>query len=343
MRPPSQFKSPFASTQLIIAFALLALLLIGPLTPGVDAMVVSEKRTVMGTDIELTISIDKNDQAKAQKAFDAVEAEFKRIESEMSEWREDTLVSLVNRNAGIAPVKVTDELFMLISVAKEVALLTDGAFDPTWAAMRHLWDFRVGTERVPTKEEVKEVLPLIDFRQIELDQKALTVKLKREGMGIGLGGIAKGYAVDRAAEILARMNIENAIIKAGGDIRVQGERGSGERWKVSIRHPRENGKLATLPLTNISISTSGDYERFFIKEDTLYHHIIDPNTGYPARKCQSVTILAPDTMTSDALSTSVFVLGPAKGLALVEKLGGVEAIIVDSSGAVLTSKGIELQ
>lgn len=339
-----QIKRLCAPAMLKVAFVAMPLFLVAPFTHEANAMIIKETRTLMGTDIEITISIvDDVDEKKATEAIDAIEAEFKRIDSQMSEWKEETLVSLINRNAGSGPVKVTDELFKIISVANEVAALSDGAFDPSWAAMRFLWDFRRGSERVPTKEELKAVLPLIDFRLIELDKDALTVKLKKKGMAIGLGGIAKGYAVDRAVEILSEMNINNAIIKAGGDMRVQGERGKAESWKVTIKHPRESRKLASLELQNISISTSGDYERFFIKDGTLYHHIIDPKSGYPAKKCQSVTILAPDTMTSDALSTAVFVLGPAKGLELVERLNGVEAIIVDSSGKVLTSKGIKLQ
>lgn len=294
----------------------------------------------MGTEIEFTVSTENKEAAEA--AFDAIEAEFERIESVMSEWKAGTAISEINAMAGKGTVEVTDELFMLLAVAKEVATLTGGAFDPTWAAMRTIWDFRAGSERVATKEEITAALELIDYRQILLDQEKMTVGLEKKGMALGLGGIAKGYAVDRAVEILVEMGLGNAIVKAGGDMRVQGERAPGKKWKVSIKHPRKEGNLATLPLKNLSISTSGDYERFFIKNGKLYHHIIDPKTGYPASKCQSVTVLAPDTMTSDALSTAIFVLGPKKGLELVQMLKGVEVIIVDSTGKVLTSKGIEL-
>lgn len=305
------------------------------------AETITEVRSVMGTRLVMTVVVA--DAVEAERAFDAVEAEFARIELVMSEWRKDSLVSLVNRRAGLRPVTVTRELFGVISAALEVSRLTGGAFDPSWAALHGLWDFRPGKHRLPEEAEIEARLPLIDSRLIEIDQARMTVELKKKGMAIGLGGIAKGYAVDRAMELLSALGIDNAIIRAGGDIRVQGSRERGEPWRIDIKHPREDRMLARLPLTNISISTSGDYERFFVKDGTLYHHIIDPRTGLPARGCRSVTILAPDTMTSDALSTAVFVLGPEAGLRLVERLEGVEAIIVDASGATLTSGGIDLR
>jgi thiamine biosynthesis lipoprotein len=221
--------------------------------------------------------------------------------------------------------------------------MTGGAFDPSWAAMHGLWDFRPSSHRLPTEEEIAARLPLIDYRLIETDPEKMTVGLKKKGMAIGLGGIAKGYAVDQSMELLSKMGIRNAVIRAGGDIRVQGLSEGGEEWRIDIKHPRKDKLLTQLPLTNISISTSADYERSFIKDSVLYHHIIDPRTALPARGCQSVTILAPDTITSDAFATAVFVLGPEKGLRLVERLDGVEAIIVDASGATLTSSGIDLK
>lgn len=303
------------------------------------AEIFRKKASVMGTDVEMTVSA--GDASKAGDAFSAAAAEMKRIEDEMSEWKEGTYVSEINRNAGIRPVKVPQELFNVIAASKTVSGLSNGAFDVSWAALRGLWDFTGGKGRVPADEELKKRLPLINFRNIELDGKEKTVFLKKKGMAIGLGAIAKGYAVDMAMKKIAGLGIKNAIVKAGGDMRVQGVDGDGRPWEIGIRHPRERDKLlAELPLSNISISTSGDYERFFIKDGVLYHHIIDTKTGYPARGCRSVTILAPDTMTSDALSTAVFVLGPVEGMKLIRRLKGVEGIIVDSAGAVRYSPGI---
>ncbi len=323
----------------------LALLAIIIFTAKAKAETITNSRVVMGTTLEMTVVVDDIEEAK--KAFDAVEAEFKRIEVEMSEWRKGSRISLVNKRAGKRKgrrrVKVSRELFKVISGAIKVSRMTKGAFDPSWAAMHELWDFRPESKRIPSDEELKKAVALIDYKLIELDPEKMTVGLAKKGMAIGLGGIAKGYAVDQAMERLQKMGIRNAIIKAGGDIRVQGRREGGERWRISIQHPREEGVLARLPLSNISISTSGDYERYFIEDSILYHHIIDPQTGSPARGCQSVTILAPDTMTSDAFATAVFVLGPEKGLRLVERLNGVEAIIVDALGATHTSSGIDLE
>jgi thiamine biosynthesis lipoprotein len=302
---------------------------------------ITEKATVMGTNLELTMAGVK--ERKAKRAFRAVVKEFERLEKELSEWRGNTYVIRINKNAGKAPVRVPRELFMIISGAQTVSRITEGAFDITWASMWGLWDFTPGVEHsVPDEAEVRERLRLVDYRAVVLDAKKRTVFLARPGMAMGLGGIAKGYAVDSASRILNSMGIKNFIIKAGGDMRVQGEAGRGRPWTIGIRHPRKKDAIiASLPLKDISISTSGDYEHFFRKDGVLYHHIIDPRTGFPARGCQSVTILGPDTMTTDALSTAVFVMGPEKGMALVERLNGIEAIIVDSKGEKHTSSGFK--
>lgn len=293
----------------------------------------------MGTDIELIAS--EPDEAKVEKAFDLAIKEMERIEMEMSEWREGTYVSAINQKAGKESVAVPDELFNVIFSAQKVSGLSDGAFDISWAAMRGMWKFKKGEERIPSSEEISNKLPLINYKNIELDESKRTVFLKKEGMAIGLGGIAKGYAVDKAMEILLKHGITNAIVKAGGDMRIQGT-DDNKPWDIGIQHPRnKNQALAALHLSNISISTSGDYERFFIKDGVLYHHIIDPKTAMPARGCMSVTILAPDTMTSDALSTAVFVLGPDKGMQLIKLLPGIEGIIVDSEGKIQYSPGID--
>ncbi len=193
---------------------------------------------------------------------------------------------------------------------------------------------------VPDKAKVRARLKKVNYRGVILNDAKKTVFLKEPGMSMGLGGIAKGYAVDSAISLVDAMGIKNIIIKAGGDMRVQGTVG-GKLWSIGIRHPRSKDKLlASLPLKDISISTSGDYEHFFIKDRVLYHHIIDPRTGFPARGCRSVTIIGPDTMTTDALSTAVFVLGPKKGMDLVESLRGIETIIVDSDGVLHTSSGV---
>ena len=292
---------------------------------------------LMGTNVEMTAW--DTDEVKVNAAFDAAIKEIERIENEMSEWREGTAISIINQKAGGEAVKVSEELFHVISAAQRIPELSNGAFDISWAGMRGLWRFAKEGNRVPTPAEVMEKLPLVNYKNIELDKTRKTVFPTKPGMAIGLGGIAKGYAIDRAMRILDNHGVRNAIVKAGGDMRVQGTK-DGKPWEIGIQHPREKSKfLLRLNLSNISVSTSGDYERFFIKDGILYHHIIDPGTGYPAKWCQSVTILAQDTITSDALSTAVFVLGPEKGMKLIKSLPGIEAIIVDSHGNVDYSGG----
>jgi thiamine biosynthesis lipoprotein len=323
----------------------LILLILSSLTtpPLSAAEVFKRKSVVMGTDIELTASAaDETDEARVNAAFDAAILEMERIEAEMSEWRDGTPISLVNQKSGKEAVPVPDELFQVIAAAQKVSGLSNAAFDISWAAMRGVWNFAKGKEHLPAPEEIQKRLPLVHYKNIELDEVKKTVFLRKPEMAIGLGAIAKGYAVDKAMQALVNSGIKNAIVKAGGDMRVQGTN-DGKPWDIGIRHPRSRERLlGKLPLSNISISTSGDYERFFIKDGILYHHIMDPKTGYPARGCQSVTIIAPDTMTSDALSTAVFVLGPEEGMKLIKGLSGIEGIIVDSEGKVHYSAGISL-
>jgi thiamine biosynthesis lipoprotein len=321
---------------LFLAFSLLAFV------PAPCAEVFRENTSVMSTVIEVTV--DAAAEGEARAVFSSVDRELRRIEGQMSEWLDTSPVSAVNRAAGEGPVKVPKELFNVISAALKVSEISGGAFDITWASMRGLWDFRPGHERKPRPEEVKARLGLVDYRAVVLDPAESTVFLKKKGMAIGLGGIAKGYAVDKAMELVLRSGITNAIIKAGGDMRVQGSDAGGAGWEIGIQDPRDRRRLmARLSLSNVSISTSGDYERFFIKEGVLYHHIMDPRTGYQAKEARSVTVIGPDTMTTDALSTAIFVLGPEKGLELAKRLPGIEVLIVDRSGAVSSSGGMDLK
>jgi len=324
-----------------IQLAFTALIFLSALIPSAaQAGIFTRKTSIMGTDLEVTVSVE--DASLADAAFSSVEDEMARIEALMSEWKEGTPVSDINRHAGIKPVAVPDEVFKIITDAVLISEASGGAFDVTWASMRGLWSFTPGNERLPSKDEVDGRLGLVDYRNIVLDPAKKTVYLKKRGMAIGLGAISKGYAVDFAMKMIASSGIKDAIVKAGGDMRVQG-RGPDGPWKIGIRDPREKDRLiATLEVSNASISTSGDYERSFIKDGVLYHHIMDPKTGFPARGTRSVTVLGPDTETTDALSTAVFVLGPVAGMGLIKSLKGIEALIVDSNGRIHSSPGISL-
>lgn len=318
----------------------LCLLLAGTAGSAAEPERFSFTSTVMGTALEVVLKAGSEEEAK--KAFEAVEAEMRRVESVMSEWQDGSPVSEVNREAGVRPVKVPSELFNVISGAVTVARLTGGAFDPTWAALRGLWVFTPGLENVPSEEEIAARLGLVGYLHVELDSARETVFLRKKGAALGLGGIAKGYAVDRAMQEISSLGIRDAIVKAGGDIRVQGSEGDGG-WEIGVQDPRARERImARLTLTDISISTSGDYERYFVKDGRRYHHIIDPRKGYPAEGVMSATVIGPDTMTTDALATAVFVLGPENGIDLAERLPGIEAVVVDSSGVVHSTSGIDL-
>jgi thiamine biosynthesis lipoprotein len=297
---------------------------------------VTEERVMMGTQVIIK-ALGKNRNSLGL-AIQAAFEEISRLEKIMSNFIPTSELSRINQQAGKAPVPVSHELFWVIQRSIYFSDLSDGAFDISFASVGKLWNFRSGI--LPAPEAVKAQLPFVNYRRIRLDEKNSTVFLQDAQMEIGLGGIGKGYAMDRAMAVLMDHGVRNATVMAGGDTLIKGRKGD-EPWRVGLRDPnKEEGILAVLPLENQAISTSGDYERFFMKDGVRYHHILDTKTGYPAKLCRSVTILAQDATTSDALSTSVFVLGPVRGLELIERLDGVEGIIVDSQGRIHLSSGL---
>lgn len=291
---------------------------------------------IMGT--RVAVELWQEDRGKAEKAIEAVLAEMRRVDALMSHYRPDSQLSLINERAAIEPVPVDPELAALIARAVEFSRLTEGAFDITYASVGHLYDFRARAR--PSEEQIAAGLPAVDWRHVEVDRAASTVGFSRPGVRIDLGGIAKGYAVDRAIGILQARGIRDASVTAGGDSRILGDR-RGRPWVVGIRHPDDaRDVIARIPLEDAAISTSGDYERYFDEEGQRFHHIINPRTGRSAGEVRSVTIIGASATETDALSTSVFVLGPERGLALIEKLGELDAVIVRSDGKVLYSSGL---
>ena len=260
-------------------------------------------------------------------ALDVVQEIFERVDWEMSEWKESSLLTSVNDSAGMSAVRCSDDLFNAIQLSVELATLTDGAFDPTWASLWDIWDFN--SPRLPSEQEIKSRLLNVNWKLVELDKTNNSVYLHRKGMALGLGGIAKGIALNQAREALKEMSIVNYMITAGGQVLAQGS-----SRRVGIRKP--DGLplefIAIVELKNASISTSGDYENYFEIDGIRYHHIIDPRTGYPARGTKSVTVVAEDAALADALSTGLFVMGPVKAIELVNTLQGVEAFIIDGEG-----------
>ncbi|MEQ8185567.1 MULTISPECIES: FAD:protein FMN transferase [Marinobacter] len=293
--------------------------------------------TAMTTAIEMEFWTE--DPAVASEAGDAVLALFDRIDRQMSRYREDSELSRVNREAANGPVEVSDSLFTVLQQALRISELSHGAFDISFGSIGYLYDFRARQQ--PSDEELAEGLAKVNYRSVVLDPSANTVRFLDEGVRLDLGGIAKGYTVDRGIDILKSFGIRHARLSAGGDLRLLGDK-RGKPWIVGIRDPRSESRNAmVLPLTNVAVSTSGDYERFFFDDNNeRVHHILSPATGKPAKGVQSVTILGDDSITTDGLSTAVFVLGAAKGLEMVNRLKGIDAVIIDEQRQVHYSDGL---
>ena len=290
----------------------------------------------MGT--RIAVELWSGDPAAGQAASDAVLAEMRRVDALMSHYKPESQLSQINQRAAREAVRVDPELVALIQRALALSRLTDGAFDITYASVGYLYDYREHVR--PTDGQVRDGLGAVNWRHVIVDPGASTVRFAREGVRIDLGGIAKGYAVDRAIGILQSMGVAHASVTAGGDSRIIGDR-FGRPWVVGIRHPDDAGRIiARMPIVDAALSTSGDYERYFDEDGLRYHHIIDPKTGRSAGEVRSVTIIGPDATTTDGLSTSVFVLGPERGLELVERIGEVDAVIVRRDGKVLYSSGL---
>jgi thiamine biosynthesis lipoprotein len=295
-------------------------------------------QVAMGTVIEITLIV--NDEEKANKAALQAFQEIKRIETLMSPWLDSSDVTRINRSSGKERVKVSPETMEVIKKAQEISELSEGGFDITADALTELWRGARKKKIPPSIEEVKEKLGLVNFKNIEMDQEG-KVFLKKKGMAIDLGGIAKGYAVDRAFELLKSLGYKNLIVNAGGDLRVGGTKNK-QPWSIGIQNPREFQKiLARISVLDTAIATSGDYEKYFIYQGKRYHHIFNPRDGFPTEGSQSVTIIAKDCITADGLATAVFVLGAEKGYSLCQKLEGVDCIIVDKEGKIIFSPGLK--
>jgi len=309
---------------------------LGRFLSGRRAGWLKREEAIMGTSIVCELWADE--RAAGEAAITAVMDEMRRIDRTMSPHKEDSELSRINRDAHAAAVPVSVEMARLIVRAAEFSELSGGAFDITYAAVGHLYDYR---NRIrPSDEELEKARAAVGWRGLVLDSQARTVRFARPGMRIDLGGFAKGHAVDNATAILRRRGVAHAMVSAGGDSRVIGDR-RGRPWTIGVRDPRNPGKVAAmLPLEDVSISTSGDYERYFDADGTRFHHLIDPATGKSPREIQSVTVLADDGLTSEALSKIVFVLGVERGMALVESQSGVDAVVVDAAGALHFSSGL---
>lgn len=313
----------------------------GELPPHGPDAAYSRTAQSMGTRISVTLWTD--DEAAAAQATSAVFAEFDRVDRSMTTWLPDSDVSKINAAAGTRPVAVSAEVLGLLQKSLSIGRASDGAFDITVGAFRGLWKFDEDLDgSLPDPKAVAERRALVDYRDLIVDQAAGTAFLRRKGMSLTLGGIAKGYAVDRAVAILHDRGFVDFIVQAGGDLYVSGRRGD-RPWRVGVRDPRgaPDDSFALIELENGTFSTSGDYERGLVKDGKRYHHLIDPKTGFPATRSRSVTVLAKDALTADVWSTALFIIGPAAGLPMVERMKDVEAVFVDDENEVHVSTGLK--
>jgi thiamine biosynthesis lipoprotein len=295
----------------------------------------------MGSRFDVTVVA--KDSIEGNKYIDTAVAEITRIEKLISSWDANSQTSDINRNAGKKPVTVNSELFDLIERAIGISKLTDGAFDISYASMDRIWQFDGSMTVMPSKEEITASVSKVGYQNITLDKENSTVFLKLEGMKIGFGAIGKGYAADKAKDLLISKGVTSGIINASGDMNTWGKQPNGKEWKVAITNPMDKNKVfALLPITNGAVVTSGNYEKFVNFNGKRYTHIIDPRTGYPSSGIISVTVFAPKAELADALATSVFVMGKEAGLDRINQLPKIECIIIDDKGNITKSQNIEI-
>jgi len=295
----------------------------------------------MGSRFDITVIA--TDSVAANNHIDTAITEIKRIEKLISSWDANSQTSEINRNAGIKPVKVDAELFQLIERSIGISKLTDGAFDISYASMDNIWKFDGSMKQMPSSAEITASVEKVGFQNIILDKENSTVFLKLKGMKIGFGAIGKGYAADKAKDLLISKGVLSGIINASGDMNTWGKQPNGKEWKVAITNPMDKNKVfALLPISNGAVVTSGNYEKYVKFNGKRFSHIIDPRTGYPSSGIISVTVFAPKAELADALATSVFVMGQEAGLDRINQLPKIECIIIDDKGNIIKSKNIEI-
>ncbi|MDY6934582.1 MAG: FAD:protein FMN transferase [Spirochaetota bacterium] len=283
--------------------------------------------SLLGTIVNLTLITDS--EKRANRSAELVFNEIGRLEKIMSPFRQESDVYRINNLAMKRPVIVSEETFSLLETSIETSTRTNGCFDITFASISHLWNFRRNPFVPPRRDEVLKLLPMLDYRHIQLNPDNLSVKINNRKTRIGLGGIAKGYAINKGIECLRRIGIDCAIVEAGGDLQVIGKKFNNP-WRVGVRNPREKNIILSLTLDDMeSIATSGDYERYVIYKDKRYHHIIDPKTGFPSKTFSSVSVISIDPVQSDALATALFIMGGRKAMQFVKHDKNISAVFID--------------
>lgn len=292
-------------------------------------------------DTIVTITVVSGSQEKADRAIEAAFSEIADIAKLSDFFSPESEISMINRKSGISGVTVSPDLLEMLSSALYVSENTGGAFDITIGPVMSLYDFHRNIK--PDDREIRRNLHFVNYRNLSVDRKKSAVFLKEKGMLVDAGGITKGYTADKAVEILKQQGIHAGLVAVAGDIKAFGLKPDGKPWTIGIRNPApgnsEDDIIATIGLTDMAISTSGDYERFFILDGKKYHHLIDPKTGYPASGCRSVSVIAKNGVFTDSFATGVFILGPEKGMKVLEKMG-FEGIIIDRKGKAHITPGI---
>jgi len=297
-----------------------------------------KRASIMYSNVTITVAAGSSEQA--DMAIEAAFSKIRELEKLLSFWTDDSEIAAINRNAGKGAVKVSAPTMQILGMAMEISEWTEGAFDATVGPVIRQWDFREQT--MPAPEALKAALNKVDYRALELDTKNSTAYLNRSDMSFDTGGIAKGFAADAAIEVIKAQGITAALVAVSGDIRAYGKKPDGTDWRVGIRNPRSddpNSFIASLALQDEAISTSGDYERFFIKDGRRYHHILDPRTGQPAEGSMSVTVIADSATFTDGLATGLFVLGPDKALKVLAA-HGLQGVLIGSDGETYITGGL---
>lgn len=296
----------------------------------------------MGNNFEF--SVVSTDEVWACACMDEAIAEVRRIEKLLTTFDDSSQTNQINAQAGIKPVAVDEEVFDLIERSLRISALTQGAFDITYGSLdKSFWNFDKTMTALPNAEKAREMVRLINYTNVILDKHSKTVFLKEKGMRIGFGGIGKGYAADRAKEVMVKRGVKHGIVNAAGDLTVWGNQPDGKPWTIGIADPDKNNlPFASTALTNTSVATSGNYEKFVVIDGVKYSHTIDPKTGYPVRGIKSATIICPSAELADAMATPVMVMGITAGLNLINQVKGIACIIIDDQNNVYTSRNINL-
>jgi thiamine biosynthesis lipoprotein len=305
-----------------------------------ESSVYHKSLKLMGNRFQLSAVSDQETTAHA--SIDAGIAEIQRIEKLLTTFNEESETALINRNAGVRPVVVSEETYQIIERSIRISKVTQGAFDITYGSVdRGLWNFDTEMTALPDKITARKMARLINYRNIIMDPEASTVMLKEAGMRIGFGGIGKGYAAERAKIIMKELGSESGIVNASGDLTTWGVQPDGKPWTIGIADPNAKGKVFSyMNITDMAVATSGNYEKFILIDGQKYSHTINPKTGLPIRGIKSVTIISRNAEIADAMATPVMIMGILPGLNMINQIKDIEAILIDDQDVIYTSKNI---